>query len=160
MKPQYFDVGQDLPEHLAERTRLVNRRSQRLQNEFVLFRLHHAMRVHHNPAVDVAITMSNRLRIPLLVYLALPESYPNASDRHHSSIIDGVRQLQRQFYQRGIEYAFHLERRGHRGGHLRELSERAGVVVTEELPVEPLGTRTEKLASTIDVLTLCWKLEY
>ncbi|MDG1896018.1 MAG: hypothetical protein P8J37_14030 [Fuerstiella sp.] len=155
MEPQYFDVGQGLPEHLAERTRLVNRRSQRPQNEFVLFRLHHAMRAHDDPSLDDAITISNRLRIPLLVYQALPESYPYASDRHHSFILEGARDLQREFYERGIEYAFYLERRGDRGGHLREPSERAGVVVTEELPVEPLRTWTEKLASTIDVLTLC-----
>ncbi|MDG1893509.1 MAG: deoxyribodipyrimidine photo-lyase [Fuerstiella sp.] len=160
MEPLHFDVVQDLPEHLAERTRLVNRCPQRPQNKFVLYWLHHAMRAHENPALDVAITISNRLRIPLLVYQALPESFPYASDRHHSFILEGVRDLQREFYERGIEYAFHLERRGHRGRHLRELSERAGVVVTEELPVEPLRTRTEKLASTIDVLTLCWKLEY
>jgi deoxyribodipyrimidine photolyase len=120
MEPQHFDVVQDLAEHLAERTRLVNRCPQQPQNKFVLYWLHHAMRAHENPALNVAITISNRLRIPLLVYQALPDSFPYASDRHHSFILEGVRDLQREFYERGIEYAFHLERRVHRGGHLRE----------------------------------------
>jgi photolyase PhrII len=155
MEPQTFEAWQDLPEHLAERTRRVNHRSPGSQGKFVLYWLHHGMRAHENPALDVATILSNRLRIPMLVYQSLPEAYPYASDRHHSFILEGARDLQREFSQQGIDYAFHLEGRGHPGGHLRQLSESAGVVVTEEMPVEPFRTWTEQLASTINTPTLC-----
>ena len=106
--------------------------------EFVLYWMHHAVRGHENPSLDVAIRLARDLGKPLLVYHALCERYPYASDRHHAFILQGARDVQRELRDRGITYAFHLQRDGYRGAHLRDLARRASVVVSDEMPVEPV----------------------
>ena len=154
MKLSENRVGEDLPEHLAERIRLVAAGNSVTDGEFVLYWMHHAVRAHENPALDVAISLSNRLRLPLLVYQAIPERYPFASDRHHRFILEGVCDLQRQFQERVIDYAFYLERNGYRGPQLPQLCRRANVVVTEEMPVQPIRGWIEKLRSTTNATVL------
>ena len=144
-----------LPEHLSERTRYIDQRDLAPHGEFVLYWLHHAMRAHENPALDVAVTAANRLGLPLLVYQSIPEQYPYASARHHTFMLEGARDLQEQFDQRGLLYAFYLERWGHRGAHLPGLAERAAVVVTEDMPVEPLRGWTATLGAGIKAPVLC-----
>jgi photolyase PhrII len=155
MEAVHEQLFADLPEHLVERTRCIKRRDVPPHCEFVLYWLHHAMRAHENPALDVAVTAANRLGLPLLVYQAIPERYPYASDRHHTFMLEGARDLQQQFNRRGLFYAFHLERRSHRGAHLPGLAERAAVVVTEDMPVQPLRGWTTKLAASTKTPVLC-----
>lgn len=78
---------------------------------FVLYWLHHAMRSHENPALDVAIDLACRWNLPLLVYQGLSERYQYASDRHHLFILQGAKDLQAALTARGIRYAFYLERK-------------------------------------------------
>ncbi len=113
--------------------------------EFVLYWMHHALRAHENPALDVAISIARQNGLPLLVYHALAEDYPFASDRHHAFILQGQRDVQRELSLRGIASCFHLERDGHRGPHLRDLTRRAAVLVTEEMPVQPVAGWMERL---------------
>lgn len=144
-----------LPTRLRERTRLVGHPQERPKGELVLYWLHHAMRAHENPALDVAVTLANRFQLPLLVYQAVPERYPYASDRHHTFILEGARDLEEQFDERGIHYALHVETRQNHGPHLRELCKRAAVLVTEELPVQPFRTWTDQLVRSATTPVLC-----
>jgi photolyase PhrII len=145
----------NLPPELLERTRAVKDAPGPSPGEFVLYWLHHAMRAHENPALDAAVTTANHLGLPILVYQAISERYPYASDRHHAFMLEGARDLQNQFRQRGIPYFFHLERRHHRGPYLRELAERAALVVTEEVPVDPLRSWTNRLSATTQTPLVC-----
>ena len=47
--------------------------------------------------------------------------------------------------ERGVGYAFHLERPGHRGLQLVVLAQDAGLVVTEDLPTPPMRAWNEAL---------------
>ena len=105
-----------------------------------------AIRADENPALDLAVFAANELDLPILVYQAVSERYPYASDRHHTFIVEGAKDVQRAFTKRGIPYAFHLERDGHRSPYLKQLAERAALVVTEDMPTEPLRRWTEHLA--------------
>ena len=60
-----------LPDHLLERIRMINRRPVCKDGSFVLYWMHHAVRGHENPALDVAICVANQLRRPVLVYQGL-----------------------------------------------------------------------------------------
>jgi photolyase PhrII len=113
-----------------------------------------AVRGHENPALDVALTLANARGVPLLVYHALSERYPYASDRHHTFILQGARDAMRELRARRVPYAFHLERPGHRGPHLRTLAEKAVAVVTEDFPVAPLRAWTEALAKDVLVVAV------
>jgi len=147
--PSNHPLIAELPEGIGERSRIPGQRDSALTGEFVLYWLHHAMRAHENPALDAAVAIANHRQLPLLVYQAVPERAPYASDRHHTFVLEGARDLQRQFRKRGINYSLHVERRGHRRKPLSALAERAAVVVTEDLPVRPWQGWTDKLATAI-----------
>jgi hypothetical protein len=132
-----------LPAPLAERVRPLGDPS--AAPRFVLYWMRTAVRAHQNPALDVALTLGRELGVGVFVYHALSERYPYASDRHHTFILEGARDVAAALTARGIGTAFHLEREGHRGPHLRTLAEASGLVVTEDLPVPPLTGWTEAL---------------
>lgn len=113
------------------------------------------MRATENPALDVALTAAKQYRLPVLVYQGLSERYPYANDRHHLFILQGARDVDRQLRARGVRYVFHLERQGARGPYLRQLADAAAVVITEELPVDPLRRWTHELATRVATPTFC-----
>ena len=145
-------VDVSLPPVLNERFRwLVSPEDASSQpGKFVLYWMHSAMRAHENPALDVAICLARQNGLPLLVYHALSEDYPYSSDRFHAFILQGQRDVQREMKDRGIEAHFHLARNGDRGPHLRDLTREAAVLVTEDMPVQPLAGWMERLVSRTD----------
>jgi photolyase PhrII len=144
LRPESF------PDHLAER---ITDHSATVATTaggfFVIYWMRTAVRAHENPALDVALTAGRRLGLPVFVYHALSEKYPYASDRHHTFILEGARDVEAECAARGIGYAFHLERPGHRGPALRTLAAEAALVVTETLPVAPLDWLTDSLADAV-----------
>ena len=133
------EVFASLPEPLAERTRIQGtHRGVPAEGEFIIYWMATAVRVEENPALEIAIASANLLGVPLLVYHALSERYRYASDRHHTFMLEGARDVQEAIRDRNIGYVFHLERPGHRGHHLKTLAERASLIVTEDMPVDPL----------------------
>lgn len=144
LRPESFS------DHLAERitahsadTRVTAR------GEFVLYWMRTAVRAHENPALDVALEAGRALGLPVFVYHALSERYPYASDRHHTFILEGARDVEAECAARGIGYAFHLERPGHRQKALLALARRSALVVTETMPVPPLDWLTDGLADSV-----------
>jgi photolyase PhrII len=144
-----------LPPHLANRVHVVGPGEP--GPGAVVYWMRTAVRAHENPALDVALATARTLRRPVWVYHALSERYPYASDRHHRFILEGARDVAAECEARGIGYAFHLERPGHRGPHLREVAADAALVVTEDVPVEPLSGWTRRLADRVD--TPVWEVD-
>jgi photolyase PhrII len=142
-----FAIDQ-LPDHLAGRVtdHSADLHATTARGEFVLYWMRTAVRAHENPALDTALTVGRALGLPVFVYHALSERYPYANARHHTFIVQGAMDVQAECAARGIGYAFHLERPGHRAKALRALSERAVLVVTETMPVPPLDWLTDSLA--------------
>ncbi|NNF38430.1 MAG: NAD(P)-binding protein [Gemmatimonadetes bacterium] len=143
-----------LPSRLASRVHVVDSERQPARSPgpgAVVYWMRTAVRVHDNPALDVAVAAARMLRRPVWIYHALSERYPYASDRHHRFILEGARDVEAECVDRGIGYGFHLERPGHRGPHLRTIGADAALVVTEDTPVEPLASWTRRLARSIDV---------
>ena len=137
--------------------RLTSRRTEIAEDgarEFVLYWMRTAVRAHENAALDVALEVANRLGLPVLVYHGLDERYPYASDRFHTFILEGARDVQAELEERGILYALNVRRVGHREDDaLEKLAERAALVVTEEMPIDPLQGLTERVASRLGSTT-------
>jgi len=125
-----------LPVHLQERARVVFD-TETKQRKFVLYWMCSAIRVDENPALESAILIAQQYDLPLLVYQGLASSYQYASDRHHTFVLQGARDVQASLKKRSISYAFHLETRHNKGAHLSTLAQQAAVVVTEDMPVGP-----------------------
>ncbi len=145
-----------LDDSLAERIR-PGAVPPRTGGEFVLYWMHHGLRGHENPALDVAIAAARRYALPLLVYQGLSERYAFASDRHHAFQLQGAIDVHAELQGRNIRSIFHLERPGHRGPHLRSLAQRAAIVVTEEFPTEPIVGWSRRLAAQVE--TPVWHVD-
>ncbi|MEE4380371.1 MAG: FAD-dependent oxidoreductase, partial [Pseudomonadales bacterium] len=143
-----------LPDALRERTTALNRQPVVESAAFVLYWMRTSVRGHENPALDAALLLGRSLGVPVFVYHALSERYPFASDRHHRFILEGARDVQAELAARGIGYAFHLERPGHRGDHLLTLASRAAAVVTESFPWTPIRAWTRRVAHEAPVGTI------
>jgi photolyase PhrII len=103
----------------------------------VIYWTRSALRVDENPALDVARSIACQLKLPLLVYQGLSQRYAFASDRHHTFILQGARQLQCDLQALNIAYAFYLETPATRRKVLVELANQAACIITEEMPVDP-----------------------
>ena len=111
--------------------------------ELVLYWMQTTHRARDNFALDFAVEQANALGLPVLVYHGLRHDYPWASDRLHTFILESARDLYREFEERGIRYAFYLERSeaeiaarraAGRPSPLVALARRAALVVTDYFP--------------------------
>ena len=140
-----------LPEHLLERCQWKKQSPQ--VGDFVIYWMRNAVRATENPALDVARLLAAQRGCPLLIYHAISEHYAFASDRHHTFMLEGARDVQSEFQEMGLSYAFHLATSQDRQPHLVDLAERASCVVTELMPVDParrfLRVVKEKVATPV-----------
>lgn len=142
------DSTRTLPEHLQERLRVYSSGSDEHSGSFVLCWIHHSFRADENPVLDSACELASRMDLPLLIYQAVCEHYRYASDRHHWFMLEGARDLHAQMAKTDLRYVFHLARPGHREPYLRDLTRQAAVLVTEDFPLDPTSSWTERLKST------------
>ena len=128
-----------LPDYLRERARVTELRvlPGTPPGNFVLYWLRTAVRADENPALDAARWIAENQGVPLLVYHAISDHYEYASDRHHTFMLQGARDVQIQFAELGISYAFYLATHKDRQPYLLTLANMASVVVTEDMPVDP-----------------------
>ena len=118
-----------------------------------------ALRAHDNPALNFAVERANDLGLPVLVYHGLRHDYPWASDRLHTFILESALDLRQAFTDRGIRYAFYLDRnRSSRptGSPLLALVRRAALVVTDFFPtfIIPRQTRALRKKSETPVIAV------
>lgn len=112
-------------------------KDENIETQWVMYWMRTAMRGHDNPALDAALSLANAAGLPLLVYQELrtdgPGPHPNG--RHHTFVLEGAKDVQRELEARGITYALHVEMRGEPKSHLLELARRSAALVVEDLPV-------------------------
>ena len=116
--------------------------------EFVLYWMHHALRAHDNPALDVAVSLAAQNGLPMVVYHGLSETYPYASDRLHAFTLQGHRDVARELDNADIARRCQIDCVNNRRQLLAELTRRAAVLVTEEMPTEPLTGWLDRLRQT------------
>ncbi len=82
----------------------------RAGGEFVLYWMQIAQRAHDNFGLNFAIEQADELNLPVLAYFGIRHDYPWASDRFHTWMLQGVADLYEDFAERGIQFAFWLDR--------------------------------------------------
>ena len=122
----------------------------RSRGDYVLYWAQGARRLEKNLGLNLAIREGNRLALPVVVYESLRPDYPEANDRIHTFVLQGVSNNIRDAEARGIRYLFFLPRRKQDArGVLAKLSSRARLVVTDEYPTFILPGQTAALADKI-----------
>lgn len=106
-----------------------------------------AVRAYENPSLDIALTQAKALGVPCFVYHAISQRYRYASDRVHTFMLEGARDVQRALGARGIGYAFHLQNEHDHSPHLLELAKRAALIVTDAMPLQPLMKWDEQVGA-------------
>jgi photolyase PhrII len=147
-------IFDELPQPVAERARMVTDRPIREDGAHVIYWMHHGVRGHENPALDLALRAASLLRRPLLVYQGLGPGHRFDNDRHHTFILEGARDVREQLEARGIRHAFWLGDDPSHPSPLLDLASRAALVVTEDFPAPPLPRWTDRLAARIDAPTV------
>ena len=136
-----------LPLHLRERLFPIAERPLPAAGEFVLYWMHHAVRGHENPALDVALHMAVELGLPLLVYQGLAGRHRFNADRHHAFILEGARDAHAELAARGVRAVFHLPTDPLAPSPLHALAKRAALIVTEDFPAPPFPAWSRRLAA-------------
>ncbi len=122
--------------------------------EFVLYWMQVTHRAHDNQALNFAVEQANALGVPVVVYHGLRPDYPWASDRLHTFILEGVRDLTAAFAERGIAYGFYLDQGGPddpggRESPLVALARRSRLVVTDWFPTFIMPRQLKRLREKV-----------
>jgi deoxyribodipyrimidine photo-lyase len=91
---------------LAENGRILVRRNgpSRPDAKCVVYWMQRAMRIHENPALDVAIEAANLLGLPVVVFFSVIPNYPNANLRHYHFLQQGLRDVEEDAQERGVGF--------------------------------------------------------
>ncbi len=93
-------------------------------------------RTVYNHALAYAAQLANERKLPVLFYEGLTCTYPYASDRFHTFLIEGVPDTAAALEKLGIGYVFYLRRtRRDPDDVLYQLAQEAAAVVTDDYPV-------------------------
>jgi deoxyribodipyrimidine photo-lyase len=137
---------------MQTRVRQLNQQVVRGGAKYVLYWAQMNRRVDSNHGLEFAAQMANDLSLPLLYYEGLTCSYPHASDRFHTFVLEGVPEQARRLAERGIGYCFYL-RRKHSDPNdvLYRLAEQAAAVVSDDYPVFLTAKHNPSVAEKLEV---------
>ena len=134
-------------DQLVARTFDVNGKRYQPDGSYVLYWMQSTHRLDENWALRAAIRTADRVNLPLLIHQGLDPTYPYASDRHHTFILQGARDTARQALALGLHYQFVLRRRRDDDRRVVDrLASRAYVVLTDLFPTAGVRERTARFA--------------
>ncbi len=133
------------------RVRRVNDRPLARDGEYVLYWMQAFRRLHHNHALDYALTCARELGRPLVVYEGLTFAVPWATDRSHRFVLEGMLANRAAAARLGVTYwPFVATPPDPGAGLVRKLAARACLVVTDDFPCFVIPAQTEALAKKTD----------
>ncbi|MCC6589881.1 MAG: deoxyribodipyrimidine photo-lyase [Bryobacterales bacterium] len=102
---------------------------------YVLYWMQMNRRVRNNHALEYAIAEANALGLPVLVYEAVTYTYPYASDRFTTFLLEGVPDTSQRLRDRRIGYLFYLRRNTtDPNDTLYRLAADAALIVSDDYP--------------------------
>jgi deoxyribodipyrimidine photo-lyase len=136
----------------AGRVRIANDRPFNVSGRYVLYWAQMFRRLHSNHALDHAIALAAEHKKPLVIYEGLKLNYPWANARHHTFILQGMRDTARAAKRAGVSYWPFVETPGDAGrGLVRKLASQAVCVVTDDYPAYITPAQNRALAAKADV---------
>lgn len=137
-------------DQLVPRTVDLNGKTYRPDGEYVLYWMQSTHRLDDNWGLRAAIRTADRLKLPVVVHQGLDPTYPHASARHHTFILQGARDTARQAEALGIHYQFVLRpQRTDDARVVDRLAARAYVVFTDLFPTAGVRERVARFAQRV-----------
>ena len=78
------------------------------KGEYVLYWMQASVRSGYNSALEYAIIIANTLKLPLKVCFVLTADYPDAQSRHYRFLYEGLGDVSKSLYERGINFTVEL----------------------------------------------------
>lgn len=136
---------------MNDRVRKLNDKELRPGSAYVLYWAQMNRRAGFNHGLAHAIELANGAGLPVLFYEGLTCSYPYASDRLHTFILEGVPDTAAALKKAGIGYFFYLRRKqSDPNDRLYQLAARAAAVVTDDYPAFVAATHNGSVPGKID----------
>ena len=136
-RPKRMSRQPNQPEELAKlaaNPRILVRRNgpPRPDGKCVVYWMQRAIRIHDNPALDVAIDAANLLALPVVVFFSVIPNYPNANLRHYHFMHQGLRDVEEDARDRGVGFIL----RRHLDNSLEKFLEEvnAAILIGDENP--------------------------
>jgi deoxyribodipyrimidine photo-lyase len=135
-----------------ERVRPVGNLPLRKERRWVLYWMTSFRRVGWNFALDRAIERANALQKPLVVFEALRVAYPDANERLHAFILEGMAENARRCAGMAVLYYPYVEEApGGGSGLLSALASEACLVVSDDWPCYFIPRMQAAAAARLDV---------
>ena len=85
-----------------ERIQSLNETSPQSKGAYVLYWMQQSQRAEHNPALTYAVEAANDVGVPVRVVFGLMDDDPEATLRHYTFMLEGLRETQQTLATRGI----------------------------------------------------------
>ncbi|MFP4483322.1 MAG: deoxyribodipyrimidine photo-lyase [Spirochaetaceae bacterium] len=87
----------------SRRLRRLNQQRE-TSGAYVAYWMQRSQRGRHNHALEYAIASANERRLPILVFFALTDEYPEAQERHYRFMVEGLSNVRGDLENRGIPF--------------------------------------------------------
>jgi len=136
----------------TERVRVIRELPLQPERKYVLYWMTSFRRLSWNFALDRAIEQAKRLKKPLVVLEALRIGYPDANDRLHTFILEGMAENARRARDSAILYYPYVEMEAGAGtGLLEALASQACLIVGDDWPSYFVPRMQAAAAARVDV---------
>ncbi len=68
----------------------------------ILYWMQASQRTEYNHALEYAVSKANELNRPVVAYFGITDTYPEANERHHYFMLEGLKEVQASLKERGI----------------------------------------------------------
>jgi len=92
-----------MPQVLPERVQPLNDRGVQENSRYVLYWMQQSQRAQHNPALERALQHAAQVGLPVLVVFGLMDDYPEATLRHYTFMLEGLRETEQRLAERGLQ---------------------------------------------------------
>ena len=142
-------------DQLSLRTTLLNEKRLQPDGDYVLYWMQTTQRLEDNWALRLATLEADRIGKPLLIHHGIDPTYAYASDRFHTFVLQGAREMARRAETLGLTYRFALRRRRDDDRRvLDRLARRAALVITDLFPTGGVAERSARLAERVSCRVL------
>ena len=138
-------------DQISQRAVSLNEKRLQPEGEYVLYWMQSTQRFEDNWALRFATVEADRIGKPLLIHHGIDPTYPHASARFHTFVMEGARELAVRAERLGLTYRFALRaRRDDDRRVVDRLAQRAALVVTDLFPTAGVAARSQRLADRVD----------